>query len=110
MYLSADRQDMNTAVVNIKVNPEIKKQAQEVAEELGLSLSSAINAFLRQLIRTRTVTFSVSEEPSIYMLKALKKSERDIKKGLVSPTFDTAEDAISWLEDPKATYKNGDRV
>lgn len=101
---------MNTAVVNVKVNPETKRQAQKVVEELGLSLSSVINGFLKQLIRTRTITFSTSEEPSEYMVKALKKSEEDIKAGRVSPTFDNAKDAIAWLENPKATYKNGDRV
>lgn len=101
---------MNTAVVNIKMNPEVKKQAQEVAEELGLSLSAVINGFLKQLIRTKTLTFSASEEPSEYMIKALKKSEGDLRKGRVSPTFDDVNDAIAWLENPKARYKNGDRV
>lgn len=89
---------MNTAVVNVKVNPVVKIQAQKVAEELGLSLSSLINAFLRQLVKTKTVTFSaVSEEPTEYLLRALRESKEDIKAGRVV-SFDNAGKAIAYLD------------
>ena len=97
---------MNTAVINIKVEPTIKKQAQKLAEELGLSLSGLINGYLRTLIRTKTVTFSLSEEPSDYLIQALKESEKDIKAGHVSPTFTKVEDSIAWLDNPKRKYAN----
>lgn len=102
---------MNTAVINIKTDPATKLKAKEVASELGLSLSGIINGFLKQLIKTKTVSFSASdEEPTEWMLKMLKESAEDIKAGRVSSSFDTAEDAIAWLNDPNATYKNGDNV
>lgn len=92
---------MNTAVINVKVNPLIKTKAREVAEELGFSLSALIKAYLRDLVRTKAVRFSaVSEEPSPYLLKALRESEADRKAGRVSPSFDNAKDAITWLENP----------
>lgn len=95
---------MNSAVINVKVNPELKVQAQNLAEELGFSLSSLINACLKQMIRTKTVSFKVSEEPTDYLLKALKASKEDIKKGRVSPSFDNAKDAIKWLNSPNKRY------
>jgi addiction module RelB/DinJ family antitoxin len=102
---------MNTAVIITKTEPQVKVKAQKVAKDLGISLSSLINAWLRQLIKTKTVVFSAAdEEPTQYLLDALKKSEEDIKAGRVSPSFNNARDAIAWLEDPKATYKNGNRV
>ncbi len=101
---------MNTAVINIKTEPSIKSQAQKVASRLGLSLSALINAYLRELIKTKKVEFSVDETPSPYLIKALKQSERDIKVGRVSPAFKNAKDAIKWLNDPNARYQNGDRV
>ncbi len=73
---------MNTAVVNIKVEPKIKKQAQQVAHALGFSLSSLINAYLRQLVRDRTVGFSdVQLELTPYAKRMLKQSERDFAQG-----------------------------
>ncbi|MBI2613440.1 MAG: type II toxin-antitoxin system RelB/DinJ family antitoxin [Candidatus Levybacteria bacterium] len=53
---------MNTAVINIKTDPKVKAQAKKIARKLGFSLSSIINAFLKQLIKTRRVTFSLDEE------------------------------------------------
>lgn len=97
---------MNSAVVNVKVEPEIKEQAQKVAEELGFSLSAVIKAYLKELIRTKTVSFTAREEPTDYLLNALKESEKDIKAGRVSPTFDNAEDAINWLNDSERRYEN----
>lgn len=101
---------MNSAVINIKTQPEVKTKAQEVASELGVSLSSLINAFLKHLVKTKQITFSVDDKPSKYLLKILKESKKDIKAGRVSPGFDNADDAVAWLENPKAQYQNGDRV
>lgn len=98
---------MNTAVVNVKVNPTVKKQAQHVARELGFSLSSLINAYLKQLVKTKAITFSVaSEEPTEYLLEMLKESKKDIQEGRVSPTFTNVKDAIRWLNNPKKKHAN----
>lgn len=97
---------MQTAVINIKVEPKTKREAQRVAEEIGISLSGLINGFLKHLIRTRTVTFSATEEPSKYLIQALKEAEKEIKMGWVSPTFDNIEGALAWLDNPKRKYVN----
>ena len=93
---------MNTAVINIKTDPEVKVKAQKIASDLGFSLSSLLNGYMNQLIRTKTIHFSTIEEsPSEYMIQALRESEEDRKKGKSSPTFDNAEDAILWLNSSK---------
>lgn len=88
---------MNTAVINIKTEPETKQKAQKVASEIGVSLSSLINAYLKHLVKTRRVEFTLSEEPSDYLVKVLKQAEKNYKAGKSSPTFDNADDAIEWL-------------
>lgn len=93
---------MRTAVINIKTDAKIKARAQKVAAQLGFSLSALINAYLRQLVKSKTVHFSLSsEEPTEYLLRSLAESEKDRKAGRVSPTFETAEDAIAWLKKTK---------
>ena len=91
---------MNTAVIN--VNPTIKKQAQGIAAEIGVSLSTIVNKLLRQFVATKIV--QKPEVPSSFLKKALKESKADIKAGRVSPSFDNADDAIRWLNDPHAKY------
>jgi len=39
-------------------------------------------------------------------LESLNKSEKDIKKKDVSPSFENAKDAVSWLRDPKRKMVN----
>lgn len=90
---------MNTAIINIKTEPEIKLKAQKSAHNLGLSLSSLINGFLRQFIKTKTVTFSADDEiPNKHTLAIMKQAEKNRKQGKGSPIFDNAEDSIKWLE------------
>ena len=96
----------NTTIINIRTDVRVKSKAQKIADKLGLNLSVLINAYLRQLIRTKTVSFSLTEEPSDYLLQTLKKSKKDIKKGYISPAFDDAKDADEWLDTPKAKYAN----
>lgn len=91
---------MNTASILIKTDPKIKKEAQKTAGELGFSLSSILNAFLRQLVKTKTVSFSakeLDEIPNEYFRNAIKKARKERKQGKVSPVFDNADDAIAWL-------------
>jgi len=91
---------MNTVAIYVKTQPEIKAKAQKIAKNLGLSLSSLLEAMLRQLVKTKRVTFSAEEErPSKYLIESLKKSEEDIKHGRVSPGFHNVEDAIKWLNE-----------
>ena len=89
---------MNTSVVNVKVNTLIKKEAQEVAKDLGLSLSALINGYLKQLVRNKTVIFSsLEEEPTGYLLEALRQSRKDIETRRVI-TFKNSNKALGYLD------------
>ena len=88
---------MNTAVINIKTTPETKTEVQKVAKELGVSISSLVNSFLKDLVRTKRVTMRADEKLNKQTLAAIKKAREDRKKGLASPIFDNADDAIAWL-------------
>ncbi len=89
---------MSYQVISIKVDPVIKSEAKHAADELGLSLSAVLKGFLKQFIRTKTITFSaVDEQPSDYLIRAIKKARENRKKGKGSPIFDNAKDAIAFL-------------
>lgn len=91
---------MQTSAIYIKTDPEIKSKAQKVAKDLGFSLSSLMNAWLRHLIKTKTVTFSVRDEmPNARTRAILKQAEKNLKEGKHSPIFDNAKDAIAWLHE-----------
>jgi len=51
---------MNVSNINIRIDNEVKKEAQDVFSSLGLDMTTAINIFLRQAIRQRSIPFPVT--------------------------------------------------
>ena len=92
---------MSTTVINLRTDRNVKMAAQKVSDELGLSLSAVLNGFLREFIRVKTVKFSVAEEPSPWLVKQIRNAEENLRKGKASPTFGSADEAISWLKKKK---------
>jgi addiction module RelB/DinJ family antitoxin len=73
---------MNTkTLLTIKTDKVVKKNAQDVAEEIGVPLSTVINAFLKQFVRDREVNFSASYNPSAYLRKVIYDTEQDYIHG-----------------------------
>jgi addiction module RelB/DinJ family antitoxin len=91
---------MNTTSLHIKIEPDIKEQAQKTAGELGLSLSAVTKALLKQFIRTKQLSIGARERteiPNAYLRKVLKESEEDIKAGRVV-SFKNSKEALSYLD------------
>lgn len=88
---------MKTAVLNIKIDPKVKDEAQKVADELGFTLSAIINASLKNLARSKTISFSVLE-PSKSLKLAIRSADNDYAKGknTIGP-FHDAESMIASL-------------
>lgn len=89
---------MSTTVINIKTEVKVKKEAQKITADLGLSLSAVINGFLKQLVRDKTILFTLNEKvPSDYLLTAIKDSKKERKAGK-SYSFKNSKDAVSFLD------------
>lgn len=68
-------------IINIKADRDVKENASKTAKQMGLPLSTVVNAFLRQFIAQREITFSVPLRPSKWLQKVLKETEKDWKEG-----------------------------
>lgn len=49
----------NVPATTIRIDPEVKREAAAVLDELGLSMSGAMNIFLRAVIREGGLPFDV---------------------------------------------------
>lgn len=80
-------------MINIKADKEVKESAQKVAADLGLPLSTVINAYLKEFIRERSVRFSVEPELRPEVEKMLLQASKDYKAGknIVGPFRNTEE-------------------
>ena len=61
---------------NISLDAETKRKAQELLADLGLDLSTAVNIFLRQMIRENAIPFTISADvPNRQTLAAIENAE-----------------------------------
>ena len=69
---------MKTVNVTFRVDNELKAQADALFSELGMSLSTALNIFLRQSVREQQLPFSVTKNiPNAVTVAAMEAAERD---------------------------------
>ena len=70
---------MAAVSTNIKIDPKLKQEAQELFESFGLSLSSAINIFLRQSVREQAIPFRVGRPvPNSETVRAIEDARNGI--------------------------------
>lgn len=71
------------AQINLRVDDDVKKQAELVCNDIGISLSSAINIYLKKLGREYRIPFDVSVDPfySKKTIEYLEEKFNEYKKG-----------------------------
>lgn len=71
------------AQINLRVDDAVKKSAEEACAEIGVSISTAINIYLKKLGREKRIPFEVSVDPfySESNMKYLKQVISDIETG-----------------------------
>lgn len=86
---------MAVVSTNIKIEPELKKESQALFESMGMSLSTAVNIFLRQAVREQAIPFRIgTPTPNAVTLQAMENAENDAD--LFGP-FDTVADMMEAL-------------
>jgi antitoxin component of RelBE/YafQ-DinJ toxin-antitoxin module len=87
-----------TITMNIRIDEETRRGLKDFAAEVGIPATSLVNASIRQMLRSRAVTFSTALEPTPYLEKILREADMDIKTGKnLSPVFDSVDDMFDHL-------------
>ncbi|WP_313164344.1 type II toxin-antitoxin system RelB/DinJ family antitoxin [Sedimentibacter sp.] len=74
---------MATTNVSIRVDEELKKQAEIMLFDMGLNMSTAMNIFLRQIVRQGKIPFEIAVDiPNAETIAAMKEVE-DILSGKI---------------------------
>ena len=66
-----------TTNISIRMDADLKAQADTFFEELGMNLSTAFNIFVRQSLRERRIPFDISlDQPNKETIEAMLEAER----------------------------------
>ncbi len=82
--------------VNLKIDSHIKENAQRRAKELGLSLSSIVNATLSQFARTGELELSVAPRMTPHLEDLVREARADYENGKLE-VFDNVNDFLADL-------------
>ena len=62
--------------VSIRMDVDLKKQAEDLFTDLGLNMTTAMTMFLRQAVRNQGIPFEISRVPNADTIAAILESER----------------------------------
>jgi addiction module RelB/DinJ family antitoxin len=88
---------MQTTTIHVKTEVKTRDEAAQVAKELGFTLTSLVNAMLKQVARTRKLNLSLDETPNQQTIADLERGEEDVKAGRFI-SFASGKDALAYLD------------
>lgn len=70
---------MSKANLNIRIDKKVKEQSEEIFNELGLNMTTAINIFLRSVIREHGIPFELKIDiPNATTIAAIEEGRKII--------------------------------
>lgn len=86
----------DTATINIKTDRDLKRQAEELFNALGLNMTTALNVFLRQAVREKRIPFSISlDSVNDLTRNTIEKAQKGED---LSPVFSNTDELFESLE------------
>lgn len=74
-----------TSNLNIRIDPDIKEQAEQLFSQFGITITDAINMFLYQSLNYGGIPFELkTDKPNAVTLSAMKEAD-EITKSCQSP-------------------------
>lgn len=87
---------MKTSALSIKIDPKVKNEAQKIADQLGFTLSAIINASLKNMVRSKGISYSLLE-PTPLLKNAINSSRADRTRGKAIGPFDSSKEMMKSL-------------
>ena len=77
---------MESTNMTLRVDTELKKQAEELFSDLGLSMSAAITVFMKQAVREQRIPFTISRGYNEETIQAIEnvRNRQNLSRGFYS--------------------------
>lgn len=71
------------AQITVKIDDDVKKDAEEVLNEIGMPMTTAVTIFLKTVARERRIPFEITTDPfySEYNIRYLEQKMAAYKTG-----------------------------
>lgn len=68
-----------TDTLNIRIEPELKKEVEETLNDLGMNIADAVTIFFKQIVMTESIPFIIRKPKlNAETIKAINDAEKGI--------------------------------
>lgn len=87
-----------TDTINIRIEPELKKEVEEILNDLGMNIADAVTIFLKQVVLTESIPFDIKKPKyNKETIEAIKEALEMIKNPENYKSFNTVDELMEEL-------------
>lgn len=87
-----------TDTLNIRIEPELKKEAEKTLDDLGMNVADAVTIFLKQVVLTESIPFNIKKPKyNDETLEAIKEAFEIIKNPEKYKSFNSVDELMEEL-------------
>ena len=89
---------MSTVNMSIRMDTELKKQAESMLSDMGLNMTTAMNMFLRQVVRQGRIPFEIATDiPNKEALAAMKEMDDILSGKIITKKYSNTDELFEHL-------------
>ena len=90
---------MATVNMSIRMDTELKKQADAMFADMGLNMTTAMNIFLRQVVRQGKIPFEIATDiPNAETVAAIKEMDDMLSGKIPTKRYSSTKELFEDLE------------
>ena len=90
---------MATVNMSIRMDTELKKQAETMLSDMGLNMTTAMNMFLRQVVRQGRIPFEIATDiPNAETVAAIKEMDDMLSGKIPAKRYSSTKELFEDLE------------
>ncbi len=90
---------MATVNMSIRMDTELKKQADAMFSDMGLNMTTAMNMFLRQVVRQGRIPFEIATDiPNAETVAAIKEMDDILSGKIPAKRYSSTKELFEDLE------------
>ena len=87
-----------TDTINIRIEPELKKEVEETLNDLEMNIADAVTIFLKQVVLTESIPFDIKKPKyNKETIEAIKEALEMIKNPENYKSFNTVDELMEEL-------------
>lgn len=87
-----------TDTLNIRIEPELKKEVETTLNDLGMNIADAVTIFLKQVVMTDSIPFIIKKPKfSDDMIKAIAEADEMLKNPDKYKSFNNVDELMEDL-------------